>query len=167
MRVLALVSLSVLVLASTASALQAPQAAPLPAPRDLGTWWKNSEIVGELQLTGDQIDRIEHTFFDHRMQLIDLRAELEKEEMRLQPLMGMDQPDEAKVGAQIDRVLAARGRLEKANAMMMLAIRRILTVEQWKKLEEIRRDRARLTPLPLSAPKPPKPPSPPDPPPPL
>jgi len=125
------------------AAAQMPVPPPPPHPHgpDLGKWWKNSEIVPILQLTDAQINQIEQTFFDHRLKLIDLRAELEKQEARLQPLIEADQPDEAKVGAQIDLVLAARGKLEKANAMMMLSIRRVLSVEQWKKLESIKQQR--------------------------
>ena len=132
-----------------------------PHPPDLGKWWKNSEIVRELQLSEAQTNQIEQTFLEQRLKLIDLRAELEKQETRLQPLMEADQPDEAKVSAQIDQVLAARGRLEKTNAMMMLAIRRVLTVEQWKKLQAIQQERERmhhrmrehpLSPLPPGAP---------------
>ncbi len=40
-------------------------------------------------------------------------------------------------------MLAARGRLEKTNAMMMLAIRRALSVEQWKKLQSFQQERER------------------------
>lgn len=108
---------------------------------ELGKWWKDSKIAAELKLTPAQITQIEQSFFDHRLRLIDLRADLEREETRLQPLMEADQVDEAKVGAQIDLVLAARGRLEKAHTMMMLALRRSLSVEQWKKLEAIKQER--------------------------
>ncbi len=105
------------------------------APRGLGKWWKNTETVKELELTDAQISQIEANFLDHRLKLIDLRADLERQETKLQPLIEADQPDEAKVSTQLDLVVTARGRLEKANAMMMLAIRRTLSVEQWKKLE--------------------------------
>ena len=111
-----------------------------PGP-ELGKWWKDSKIAAELKLTPTQITQIEQSFFDHRLKLIDLRADLEREETRLQPLMEADQVDEAKVSAQIDLVLAARGRLEKAHTMMMLALRRSLSVEQWKKLESIKQER--------------------------
>jgi tetratricopeptide (TPR) repeat protein len=103
----------------------------------LGAWWKNSEIVSKLQLSEEQVKKISQTFLDHRLKLIDLRADLDKQELRLQPLMDIDQPDAGKVGAQIDLITAARGRLEKENAMMMLAIRSELTVEQWKKLKSL------------------------------
>jgi protein CpxP len=102
-----------------------------------GTWWKNSEVVKELQLTDAQVKQIEQTFLDYRLKLIDLRADLERQETKLQPLLETDQPNEQQVGSQVDAVVAARGRLEKTNTMMMLAIRRVLSVEQWKKLQSI------------------------------
>jgi Spy/CpxP family protein refolding chaperone len=118
-------------------------AAQMPPGPDLGMWWKQSEILRELQLTPAQTSQIEQTFLEQRLKLIDLRAELEKEETRLQPLVEADQLDEAKVSAQIDKVLAARGRLEKAHTMLMLSIRRVLTVEQWRKLQAIQQERMR------------------------
>lgn len=102
-----------------------------------GAWWKNSEIVSKVQLSNEQVKKISQTYLDHKLKLIDLQAELEKQELRLQPLMDVDQPDESKVGAQIDLITTARGRLEKENAMMMLDIRRWLSVEQWKKLKSL------------------------------
>jgi Spy/CpxP family protein refolding chaperone len=112
-------------------------------PHELGKWWKNSEVVARLQLSDAQIKQIEDTFLDYRLKLIDLHAEVERQEARLQPLIEADQPDEAKVGAQIDLVIAARGKLEKTNTMMMLAIRRVLSVEQWKKLQTLQQERMR------------------------
>jgi hypothetical protein len=103
----------------------------------LGAWWKNSSIVSKLQISDEQVKKISQTFLDHKLKLIDLQADLEKQELRLEPLMDTDNPDEGKVGAQIDLITAARGRLEKENAMMMLAIRRWLSVEQWKKLKSL------------------------------
>jgi len=106
-----------------------------------GAWWKNSEVVKELQLTDAQVKQIEQTFLDYRLKLIDLRADLEKQETKLQPLLEADQPNEQQVGSQVDAVVAARGRLEKTNTMMMLAIRHVLSVEQWKKLKTIQHRR--------------------------
>lgn len=125
----------------------------LPPPHhhrgpELGAWWKNSDVVKELGLSDAQVKQIEQTFLDHRLKLIDLRAELERQELRFQPLIDAEQPDEAKVGAQLDAVLAARGRLEKAHAMMQLAIRRVLTIEQWKKLQSRHHQRDHRAPMP-------------------
>ncbi len=152
------VTLLSLLLVAGVGAAQTP---PGPPPPDLGKWWKNSEIVRELQLSEGQSKQIEQTFLEHRLKLIDLRAELEKQEARLQPLIEADQPEEAKVSAQIDQVLAARGRLEKANAMMMLAIRRALTVEQWRKLQAMQQERERMHHRMMGQPFGPAPPAPP------
>lgn len=109
----------------------------------LGMWWKNSEIVQRLGLSQAQVSQIEQIFYQHRLKLIDLHADVEKQEAMLQPLVEADQPDEAKVSVQLDQLLAARARLEKANTMMMLAIRRTLTIEQWKKLRAMQEERER------------------------
>ena len=103
-------------------------------PPGLGKWWKNSELMQKIGVSDDQVQRIEKIFQDHRLQLIDLHAALEREEATLDPLIEADQPDVTQVVAQIDRVAQARANLEKSDAQMLLAIRRVLTVDQWKKL---------------------------------
>jgi len=122
--------------------MRSPGPTPMARP-DLGAWWKDSEIARELGLSETQITQIEQTFFDQRLKLIDLNADVQRNEMRLQPLMEADQLDEAKISAQMDQMLAARSRLEKANMMMMISIRKVLTIDQWKKLEGIRAERER------------------------
>ncbi len=125
---------------------------------DLGMWWKNSEIVRQLQLSDAQVKQIEQTFLNARLKLIDLRADVERQQTLLQPLVDADQMDEAKISAQLDQVLAARNRLEKANAMMMFDIRKVLTVEQWRKLRDLQQQRERT---PMAAPRAPGMPGPP------
>ena len=102
-----------------------------------GKWWKNSAMVQKVGLSEDQVQRMEKIFQDYRLKLIDQHAALQKEEVGMEPLIEADQPDEAKIVAQIDRVANARAALEKSNALMMLGIRKVMTVEQWKKLQEL------------------------------
>jgi Spy/CpxP family protein refolding chaperone len=52
-----------------------------------------------------------------------------------EPLVSADQPDEATIVAQIDKVARARAEQEKANARMLLGIRRLLIPEQWNRLK--------------------------------
>jgi len=121
-------------------------------------WWKDSEIVRQLQLSDAQVSQIEQTFLNARLKLINLRADVEIQETLLQALVDVDQMDEAKISAQLDQVLAARIKLEKANAMMMFDIRKVLTVEQWKKLRDLQHARERM---PMAAPRAPGVPGPP------
>jgi len=117
-------------------------AAPAPQPgrggpmgRGMGRWWKNPEMVEKLGVTADQQKKMDDIFQQHRLKLIDVTAAVEREEVTLQPMMEADQPDEARIVAQIDKVAQARAELEKANARMLLGIRRVLTPDQWKKLQ--------------------------------
>ena len=102
-----------------------------------GRWWTDPALAKELGLTEDQQKHMDALFQESRLKLIDLRATLQKQEVILQPLLGADQPDESQVLAQIDRVAQARAELEKANARMLLGLRRMLTVSQWKELQAI------------------------------
>jgi Spy/CpxP family protein refolding chaperone len=69
--------------------------------------------------------------------------------------MAADTPDEPKILAQIDKIAQARAELEKANARFLLGIRRVLTQDQWKKLQA---ERPRPEGGPGGPPNPPAPP---------
>jgi Spy/CpxP family protein refolding chaperone len=118
---------------------QPPGAPPEPRPPlrggPLGRWWDNPEMAKKLDMTADQIRKMDEVFQASRIRLIDLHGALRKEEAMLEPLMQADSPDDSKILPQIDRVAAARAELEKANARLLLGIRHVLTVDQWKKLQ--------------------------------
>jgi periplasmic protein CpxP/Spy len=100
-----------------------------------GRWWNNPEFAQKLGLTADQQKKMEAVFQQSRPNLMDLSATVRSQEAAMEPLLGADQPDETKILAQIDRVAQARAELEKANARMLLGLRRILTPDQWKTLQ--------------------------------
>ena len=116
-----------------------------------GRWWKDAEVVKTIGLSDAQVQKIEQIFQDSRMKLVDIHANLQKEEIKLEPLLEADNPDESAVLGAIDRITAARANLEKANAQMAFAIRRVLTPEQWKKLRGLRSER-RHFPAPMGGP---------------
>jgi hypothetical protein len=66
---------------------------------------------------------------------------MQKQDLKLQTLLDEDSPNESQVGTQVDQVLAARGKLEREFTMMNLDLRKVLSVEQWKKLKSIRGER--------------------------
>jgi Spy/CpxP family protein refolding chaperone len=103
-----------------------------------GMWWKNPDVVQQLSLTPEQVRHMDTIMEQTRLQLIDLRANLEKQEVMLEPMLSANPVDTAKASAQIDKVAQARADLEKANAKMLLSIRAVLTPEQWTKLNDRR-----------------------------
>jgi periplasmic protein CpxP/Spy len=102
-----------------------------------GRWWNDPEIAQKLGLSADQQKKMDDIFQQSRLKLIDEHAAVEKEETILEPLLSADQPDEARILAQIDKVAQSRAELEKANARMLLELRGVLTTAQWKTLQTL------------------------------
>lgn len=103
-----------------------------------GHWWNNPRVVAELKLTDTQRKAMDQILFQHREQLIDLQANLEKANLGMEPLMNANQPDKTAIDAQIDKVVQARSSLERADARFLLALRMQLTPEQWKQVRDLR-----------------------------
>ena len=99
-------------------------------------WWADSAVAQQLNLSPDQIKRMDTAFEQSKLQLIDLRANVQKQEVLLEPLLSANPVDTAKATAQIEKVARARADLEVASAKMLLGIRAVLTPEQWTKLNE-------------------------------
>jgi Spy/CpxP family protein refolding chaperone len=106
-----------------------------------GRWWNSPEMIEKLKLTDEQRKAMDGILLQHREKLVDLRGAVQKAEIEMEPLMRDDQPNEAKIVAQIDKVAQARAELEKANARFLLALRGKLTPEQWKQLQAERANR--------------------------
>jgi periplasmic protein CpxP/Spy len=100
-------------------------------------WWRDSELVQKLQVSDEQVQKIDAIVQEHRIQNVDLRAALLKRELMLTFLLESGQPDESKVLAQIDKVVQAKGDLEKSHLQMILAVRRVLSAQQAKRLQEL------------------------------
>lgn len=103
-----------------------------------GKWWNNSELASAIGLTVSQVREIENTFQNYRARLVEQQSVLLKQEAELTPLIEAAHPDVAQVTAQIDKVAQARATLEKLNAKMLLAIRRVLKADQWRQLRSRR-----------------------------
>jgi periplasmic protein CpxP/Spy len=114
---------------------------PMERSFGMGQFWNNPNLVTKLALTDDQRKAMDGILQDHRLKLIDLQATLQKAELAMGPLMKADTPDRAAIEAQIDRVVSARGDLEKANARFLLDIRMQLKPDQWKQLQTMHQNR--------------------------
>ena len=102
-----------------------------------GRWWDDPQMAQKLGLSAEQQKKMDDIFLQSRLKLIDQHAAVEKEEAILEPMVSSDQPDEGKILSQIDRVAQSRAELEKANARMLLGLRRALTTSQWQTLRTL------------------------------
>ena len=92
-------------------------------------------MAKKLGLSAEQRKKMDDIFQDHRLKLIDLHAAVAREEATLDPLMQAAQLDDSKILPQIDRIAQARADLEKSDARLQLALRHVLTPEQWETLQ--------------------------------
>jgi len=109
-----------------------------PREMDLGKWWKNSEIVRNLQLSGTQVEQIEQCFLKYRSDLANRNSELKRYETNLKRLLQIEPINEISVKEAADNVASTRLALEKSYNSMMISIRKVLSGEQWEKLGEMR-----------------------------
>ena len=111
-----------------------------------GKWWQTERFRQKLELTDDQVSRIEEVFQSAIPQLREQKKALDRLESQLSRLIDTS-ADEAAVMREADRVEAARAELSKARTRMLLRMRRVLTAEQRVKLgalhEEWERERKR------------------------
>jgi len=105
--------------------------------QEMGAWWKNSDTVQQLGLSDSQVKQIESTFLEHKLRLIDANAEVQKAETRFKEVMDSDNPADPQLNPLLDKLISARGNLEREYTGMLLSVRRVLTPDQWKKLRTI------------------------------
>lgn len=103
-----------------------------------GRWWNDDAFAHSLGLDPGQQHRMDDIFNASKAQLVSLYRGLRREESQLDKLSRARVLDEAQIDAQIDKVVQARGELEKADAHMLLEIRKQMTPEQTARLDEHR-----------------------------
>ena len=102
-----------------------------------GPWWKNSEIVQKINLSDAQVQQIEGIFEQNRTTLENAGQAVKNAEMALKPMVDAEPLNDAQINAQLDTIAQARMNLEKTHAQMLLAIRHVLTHDQWTALQSL------------------------------
>ena len=98
-----------------------------------GKWWVSEPFKRELGLTADQSRRLEEVF---QAALPSLRAQkkaLDDAEKQFQDVMQRGNYSSAM--EQVDRLESSRFELNRTRTMMLVNMRRLLTTEQWIKLD--------------------------------
>ena len=99
-----------------------------------GEFWLNPEIVAHASLAPEQVKRLADTYLQGTLKLIQLDANLQMEEARLEPMMAAPVLDANAALAQLDRIADAKAAIDKADARMAFGLRAVLTADQLAKL---------------------------------
>lgn len=109
----------------------------LPDQGVMGKWWKNSAAVEEIGLAESQISRIEQIYLNHQKNLSAVLKRLQEGERNLAAILSAEPVEDVRARRMIEQVASSRAELEKITASMNLSIRKVLTLDQWKRLEEL------------------------------
>ena len=124
--------------AALGAALALPLSAQMPETPP-GKWWKRPRVVQLLKITPEQQDRLEEIFSRNRKSFVDLKADVEKNQIDVEELVSKKDSDPKKVSAAVDALEQSRMKLRKSMTMMFLEQRSVLTQPQWQQFLE-RRD---------------------------
>jgi Spy/CpxP family protein refolding chaperone len=122
------------------------------------------KIMRDAGLSGAQIKQVESLHFEAERERVDIHHELAKARLELQRLLSADAPDDSAVFAQVDKIGALDTRLKKNRIGLLLKVRRLMTPEQWEKMQmaraafRMRRGHPHAVPVPPMPPPPPPPP---------
>jgi Spy/CpxP family protein refolding chaperone len=118
-------------------------AAAIPAvgqnmhPGGAFNWW-DSPVVKDLNLSPEQMQKVQSTVHDSRSRLIDLHAAVQKAELDVEDAFNAENFDLKRASDAVDRLSAARAETGKSLAQLSLNLRAVLTTEQWKELQKRR-----------------------------
>lgn len=135
-----------------------PHERPEPPPHVM------KKIMRDAGLSGAQIKQVESLHFEAERERVDIHHELAKARLELQRLLSADAPDDSAVFAQVDKIGALDTRLKKNRIGLLLKVRRLMTPEQWEKMQmaraafRMRRGHPHAVPVPPMPPPPPPPP---------
>lgn len=99
-----------------------------------GKWWRRPEIVQSLNLNDEQQDRLEAIFRASAVDLIDLKAEVDKANIALRGELDRPQLDRVAIHRIAAHLSDARGRLFDRELMMLVEMRGVLTDPQWNRM---------------------------------
>jgi Spy/CpxP family protein refolding chaperone len=99
-----------------------------------GKWWRRPEIVTQLALTEDQQNKLETIFRTSANDLIDLKGEVEKQNIALRGELDQPQLDRKNIRAAAARLSEARSKLFERELMLLVDMRSVLTESQWNRM---------------------------------
>jgi Spy/CpxP family protein refolding chaperone len=110
-----------------------------PAPRPPFKWWTIDKYKQELKLTAEQSAEIERIFQASMERLRADKDEFDREQSNFSRLMDKASVDDREFQRAVDRLEMARYYVSKERTLMLVRIHSVLTPEQRKGLEAIRK----------------------------
>jgi Spy/CpxP family protein refolding chaperone len=99
-----------------------------------GKWWHIPRVVKKLNLAETQVTQLDKAFYQSRLNLIQLKSDLEREQFELENRLENKTLDEKAALEQYNRLEQARSKLGLERFRFLLKIREIVGVEGFQEL---------------------------------
>ncbi|MGI9553758.1 MAG: Spy/CpxP family protein refolding chaperone [Thermodesulfobacteriota bacterium] len=103
-------------------------------------WWRNQQVVEELNLTPDQVNKIDKIFHANKGQIKEFHRELNKKENQLKRLIQNPDSTRSEVLELTDQINEIKSEGQKLKVQMLWEIREVLNPEQRNKLRQLKQD---------------------------
>ncbi len=105
-----------------------------PGPRHFA-FWKSEKMVEKLSLTEEQVTQLEGIDYKFQKASIDVNARLKSAQLSLDHFLSGEKIKKQKLGVLVEEIAQARGEQTKLLLEKKIAIRGVLSLEQWQKVE--------------------------------
>jgi len=102
----------------------------------LGKWWHRPQASEKLNLSKEEISKLDKQFVDSRRKLIKLESALKSEQFELDNLLENEHLDENATVKQFDKLQQARTNLANEQFRFLLEIRKILGLDRFRQLKQ-------------------------------
>jgi Spy/CpxP family protein refolding chaperone len=109
------------------------------APLGGGRWWYRPAVKDKLELTDEQIRRINRIWIEHRKRIIDLKGDSQKTYLDLEDLMGQPSIDKNQASSLAEKLGQLHAKQTEERIRMAVAIRTELSLDQYEKLRALKR----------------------------
>ncbi|MBW1983246.1 MAG: hypothetical protein JRI53_00880 [Deltaproteobacteria bacterium] len=102
-----------------------------------GKWWHNTEAAGQLNLSDNELKKLDDMYVNHRRKIIKLRAVIEEEQFELNNLIDSKTINDEAVLNQSKKLEQARSNLSTERFYFFLDIRKLLGFDRYQQLKSI------------------------------
>ncbi len=102
-----------------------------------GQWWHNPEVLKQINLTEQEVDKLDKAYLDNRRKLIDLKSQLEKERLELSSLLNNEETSEAEFMKQFGQMENSRTRLATERFRFAIEVMKIVGPERYRTLKTL------------------------------
>ena len=112
-----------------------------------GKWWQNSEIAAQMNLTADEIEKLNTAYTQMRRKLIRLQSDVKLQRFELENVLESRNMNADAVMKQFDTLEKARTDMSREIFLFIVEVREILGLDRYTELKnnykQFRRDRIR------------------------